>query len=71
MHLDSDIKAYCCDGVRGVRRDPFVERSVISRPFQQVALDIVGPLLKAKGGARYILTAVCMSTRCPEPVNFL
>ena len=45
-----------------------VERSVISRPFQLVALYMVWPLPKAKGGARYILKAVRMATRCPEAV---
>ena len=45
-----------------------VERPVISRLFEQIALDKVGPLSKAKGGARYILTALCMATRWPEAV---
>jgi len=35
---------------------------VISRPFELVSLDIVGPLPMAKGGSRYILTAACMAT---------
>ena len=55
----------------GPRRVPMVERPVISRPFEQIALDLVGPLPKAKGGARYILTTVCMATSWPEEVSML
>ena len=35
-----------------------VERPVLSEPFKQMAFDLVGPLPKAKGGYRYVLTAV-------------
>jgi len=45
-----------------------VECPVVSQLFEQIALDIVGPLPKAKGGARFILAAVCMATRWPEAV---
>ena len=37
-------------------------------PFEQVALDIVGPLPVGKDGARFILMAVCMATCWPEAV---
>ena len=50
----------------GNRRAPMIQRPVISQPFEQVVLDIVGPLPKAKGGARFFLTAACMVTRWPE-----
>ena len=43
-----------------------LQRPVISQPFEHVALDIVGPLPKEKGGARFIFTAACMATRWPE-----
>ncbi len=39
------------------------ERPVI---FRSVAIDIVGPLPKGRGGAQYILTYSCMAIRWPE-----
>ena len=45
-----------------------VERPVISVPFEQVALDIVGTLPVGKGGTSFILTAACMVTHWPEAV---
>ena len=60
---------FCQKGIKsGQRKAPTVERPVISQPFEQVALDIVGPLPKGKGGARFILTAVCMATHWPEAI---
>ena len=71
----SATKVYCesctecqkCNKV-GNCRAPMVECPVISRPFEQVALDIVGPLPNAKSGARFILTAACMATWWPEAI---
>ncbi len=45
-----------------------VERPVLSQSFEQIALDLVGPLPKGKGGARFILTAACMATRWSEAI---
>ncbi len=42
------------------------ERPVVGEPFRSVAIDIVGPLPKGRGGAQYILTYSCMATRWPE-----
>ncbi len=50
------------------RRAPAVDRPVLSEPFEQVAIDLVGPLPKGKGGCRFILTYVCLATRWPEAV---
>ena len=72
--LASEVKAYCDSCQRGnkagPRKAPMVECPVISVPFEQVALDIVGPLPVGKGGARFILTAACMATRWPEAVPY-
>ncbi len=45
-----------------------VERPVISMPFESVAFDLVGPLPKARGGVKHILTYICMASRWPEAV---
>ncbi len=50
------------------RRAPMVDRPLLSEPFEQVAVDIVGPLPKGKGGCRYLLTYICLATRWPEAV---
>ncbi len=50
------------------RRAPAVERPILSEPFETVAIDLVGPLPKGKGGNRYLLTYVCLATRWPEAV---
>ncbi len=50
------------------RRAPAVDRPVLSEPFEHVAIDLVGPLPKGKGGCRFILTYVCLATRWPEAV---
>ncbi len=50
------------------RRAPAVDRPVMSEPFETVAIDLVGPLPKGKGGCRFILTYVCLATRWPEAV---
>ena len=50
----------------GGNKVPMVERPIITIPFEVMALDIVGPLPKAKGGVRHLLTAMCMSSRWPD-----
>ncbi len=50
------------------KRAPMVERPVLSEPFEDVAVDTVGPLAKGKGGCRFLLTYVCLATRWPEAV---
>ena len=48
------------------RKVPMMERVVMSEPFEVMAFDIVGPMPKGKGGHRFLLTAICMSSRWPE-----
>ncbi len=49
-------------------RAPVVERPVLTEPFESVAVDLVGPLPKGKGGCRFLLTYICMATRWPEAI---
>ncbi len=73
--MNRDIKTYCesCEICQknnkgGQRKAVMVERPVLSQPFEQISLDLVGPLPKGKGGARFILTAACMATSWPEAI---
>ena len=50
------------------RRVPLMEREVLSEPFEVMAFDLVGPFPKGKGGYRFVLTAICMSSRWPEAI---
>ncbi len=50
------------------RKAPVIERPVLTEPFEDVAVDIVGLLPKGKGGCRYLLTYVCLATKWPEAV---
>ena len=45
---------------------PYYTRPVISEPFEEIALDIIGPLPRSRQGYRYALTAICMASRWPE-----
>ena len=40
-----------------------VERQIVTQPFETIVFDLLGPVPKGKGGARFILTAICMATR--------
>ena len=53
---------------QGNRQTIMQRHPVISEPFDCCALDLVGPLPKAKGGARFLLTFVCMASRWPEAI---
>ena len=51
------------------RKAPMVERQVMAEPFESMAFDLVGPIdKKAKGGYRYLLTAIDMASRWPEAI---
>ena len=73
--LTKDVVQYCnsclvCQqcSKASVRKAPMVERPVLSEPFELLAFDLVGPLPKAKGRFRYVLTAVCMATKWPQAI---
>ncbi len=70
-----DCEDYCCSCLRCGKANKashpkatLVERPILSEPFESVALDIVGPLPKGKGGARYILTMICLASKWPDAV---
>jgi len=70
--LSKDVITYSLSCTRcqkhnkgGQGKVPVIERTIISEPFEQMVLDLVGPLPKAKGGHQYLLTAVCMATKWP------
>ena len=52
------------------RKVPMVEWQVTTEPFETVAIDIVGPLPKVKGGVHYVLTYACMATRWTASILF-
>ena len=73
--VSRDLGAYCSSctqclqyGRGGVRKAPMVARPVATVPFECMAMDLVGPFPKARGGYRYVLTMVCMATRWPEAI---
>ena len=37
-----------------------VDRPILTEPYESIATDIVDPLPKEKGGARFILTMICL-----------
>ncbi len=42
----------------------------MTRPFERVALDIVGPLERSKRGNKYMLVLCDYATRYPEATHF-
>ena len=47
-------------------RVPLIEREILSEPFEVLAMDLVGPFPKGRGGYTHLLTTVCMSSKWPE-----
>ena len=45
---------------------PLTYRPMITEPHDEVAMDIIGPLPRAKGGYRFALTTICMASRWPD-----
>ena len=45
---------------------PYHPRPVITEPYDEIALDIIGPLPRSRQGYRFALTAICMASRWPE-----
>ncbi len=73
--LYKDVSNYCSSCERCQRKSkhvpskaPFVEPLIVTEPFESVAVDIVGPLPKGRGGCRYLLTYICLASRWPEAV---
>ena len=45
-----------------------VPMPIIAKPFQRIAMDIVGPLPRTQHGNRFILTICDYATRYPEAI---
>ena len=59
----------CQKGKRqNARKAPLMIRPVLSEPFESIAFDLVGPMDPGEGGARFVLTAICMASRWPEAI---
>jgi hypothetical protein len=41
---------------------------LVQKPFQRIAMDLVGPLPRSKSGNRFILTICDYATRYPEAI---
>ena len=50
------------------KHNPMVERQVVTQPWQDLAIDIVGPFPAAVGGFKYLLTCIDNATRWPEAI---
>ena len=64
---------YCtcevCQRAQGKRygaRAEMIPLPLIEKPFQRIAMDIIGPLLRSNNGNKYILTICDYATRYPE-----
>ncbi len=71
--LHSDIVKYVksCDvclrmNSAGNKSAKMVERPIVTVPFESVAIDIVGPLPKARRGVKYLFTYICLASRWPD-----
>ena len=71
----TDIAEYCrtCEvcqrsQTRKPARAPLVSMPLIHKPFQRIAMDLIGPLPKSKKGNRFILTICDYATRYPEAI---
>ena len=47
---------------------PMITTPIISQPFSQLAIDVVGPIDKSKKGNSYILTVLDMATRYADAI---
>ena len=71
-----DIAEYCrtCETCqrcqpRGTQfKAKMIPMPLISKPFQRIAMDIVGPLDRSRSGNRFILTICDYATRYPEAI---
>jgi len=73
--LYSDVAVHCrsCEVCQRYskakpRHTPMIEREIVTIPSERVAIDLVGPLPKARGGFGFLLTCIDLATRWPEAV---
>ena len=75
-HLAADVKATCqsCDHCQKTAKRTHLRAPMVSppphitRPFDKVAIDVVGPLPMTKSKNRYILTYIDLGSRYPDTV---
>ena len=72
-NMGSDITEYilACSHCKRFNKSahkpaPLQYRPTITEPYQEVALDLIGPLPRAKHGFKFALTLICMASRWPE-----
>ena len=70
-----DVSDYCktCEvcqrsQVKRPARAQMVPMPLVQKPFQRIAMDLVGPLPRSKNGNRFILTICDYATRYPEAI---
>ena len=68
--MDIDKFVQSCDEFARFNKARNKTGQMVDRPipYESIATDIVGPLPKGKGGARFILTMICLVSRWPEAV---
>ena len=71
--VSTDVRDYIlsCDTCKKFNKHthkpaPYHTRPVITEPFDEIALDIIGPLPRSHQRYRFALTAICMASRWPE-----
>ncbi|KAL8598384.1 hypothetical protein ACOMHN_032661 [Nucella lapillus] len=73
--IDKDVQRHClscdacqrCMGKGAIRRAPLQEVPVVSTPFEQVGVDIIGPINPSSSrGHRYVLTMIDYATKYVE-----
>ena len=57
-----------CVGKINNKKAYMVPLPIIKEPFQRIAMDIVGPLVRSKSGNKYILVICDYSARYPEAI---
>ena len=74
-----DVANHCrtcevCQRAQGKRygaRAEMIPLPLIEKPFQRIAMDIIGPLPRSNNGNKYILTICDYATRCPDTIPIL
>ena len=71
--MGTDIQTYILSCVKcktfnktSHKQAPWYARPVNTEPYQEIALDIIGPLPRSKKCHRYALTTICMASIWPE-----
>ena len=55
-------------GGRCLQQAEMIPVPLIDRPFERIAMDVIGPLPRTRSGHKYILTICDYATRYPEAI---